>query len=173
MTQLSWGAKVSPAFIERLLQITDGFGWARVQASWLMACIAFETGTSFSPSIKNGAGSGATGLIQFMPKTAIGLSTTTEALAKMTAVEQLDYVERYFRPYHKRIKTLSDMYMAILMPKYIARPLDEVIFSGGIAYRQNSGLDSNRDGVVTKGEASDRVRKLHEKGLLGGNVATI
>jgi hypothetical protein len=58
-----------------------------------MAAMAFETGETFSPSIKNKA-SGATGLIQFMRSTAKGSGTTTAALAEMTAVDQLDFVEK-------------------------------------------------------------------------------
>ena len=119
----------------------------------------FETGGTFSPSIRNAAGSGATGLIQFMPSTAKGLGTTTDKLALMTAVEQLDYVARYFRPYAKRVKTLSDMYMAILLPSAIGKPENHPLFSGGVAYRQNSGLDTDKDGKVTKAEASAKVMK--------------
>jgi soluble lytic murein transglycosylase-like protein len=37
-----------------------------------MACMAWESGRSFRPDVKNMAGSGATGLIQFMPTTAAG-----------------------------------------------------------------------------------------------------
>lgn len=36
-----------------------------------MACMAFETGETFSPNEPNKADSGAVGLIQFMPKVAI------------------------------------------------------------------------------------------------------
>jgi len=133
-----------------------------------MACMAFESAETFSPSIKNAAGSGATGLIQFMPMTALGLGTNVDALASMGETEQLDYVRRYFSSYAKRIGNLSDMYMAILMPKYIGQPDDAVLFSGGRPYRQNSGLDANRDGLVTKSEASARVQRMLEKGLRAG-----
>lgn len=47
----------------------------------------------------NAPGSGAIGLIQFMPSTAKGLGTSTSALKQMTAVDQLAYVEKYFAPY--------------------------------------------------------------------------
>ena len=81
-----------------------------------MAAMAFETGRDkFSASSVNRI-SGATGLIQFMPSTAIGLGTTTAALAAMTAEDQLEYVERYFKPYRNRLNTLEDLYMAILWP---------------------------------------------------------
>ena len=47
----------------------------------ILSVMAFETGGSFDPAQKNLAGSGATGLIQFMPDTARGLGTTTQQLA--------------------------------------------------------------------------------------------
>jgi hypothetical protein len=165
MSKISWGAKVSQDFNNRTEKMRANFGWTQDHRSWLMGCIAFESGETFSPAIKNAAGSGATGLIQFMPATARDLGTTTDVLAKMTAVQQLDYVEKYFRPYYKRINSLSDMYMAILLPKYVGQPDDAVLFSGGTAYRQNAGLDANKDGKITKAEASAKVRAKWEKGL--------
>lgn len=43
----------------------------------------------------------ATGLIQFMPKTAKGLGTSVEALKNMSAIEQLIYVEKYYKQFPK------------------------------------------------------------------------
>ena len=94
-----------------------------------MACIAFETAETFRPDIRNAAGSGAVGLIRFMPSTERGLGTSTEALTRMSAVEQLDWVRMYFKPYAGRLKTLSDVYMAILWPKAIGKPEDYVLFT--------------------------------------------
>jgi hypothetical protein len=165
MSQLAWGRAVSQKFVDKILEINSGFDWSDEHASWLMSCIAFESGETFSPSIKNAAGSGAVGLIQFMPSTAKYLKTTTDRLAAMSAIQQLDFVKLYFKPYAHRIDTLSDMYMSILMPKYIGQPENTEIFSGGIAYRQNSGLDKNKDGTVTKAEATAKVQQKYEKGL--------
>lgn len=53
------------------------------------------TGERFRANTVNRA-SGATGLIQFMPSTAKQLGTTTDKLAAMTEVDQLDYVAKYF-----------------------------------------------------------------------------
>lgn len=164
--QLAWGQKVSPKFISRVRQLCADFGWTNDHANWLMSCMAFESGETFSPSIKNAAGSGATGLIQFMPATARGMNTSVEFLASLTAEEQLYYVREYFKPYYKRIKTLSDMYMAILLPKYVGRPGDSALFvTGTTAYRQNSGLDSNKDGTVTKDEATAKVKAKLDRGM--------
>lgn len=152
---LAWGQKVSPEFRDELVRQCKRLRWTPEHASWLMACIAFESGETFSPRVRNAAGSGATGLIQFMPATARGLGTTTEKLAAMTAEEQLHYVGEYFRPYAARIAGLHDMYMAILMPKYVSAPMNAVLFNEGtVAYRQNSGLDKNTDGRITKAEAA-------------------
>lgn len=168
--RLAWGAHVSDAFIDRLFELAARFGWGLDHVNWLMACIAFETGRTFDPAQLNLAGSGATGLIQFMPRTAIGLGTTTEALAAMTAVEQLDYVESYFEPYKLRINTLPDMYLAILMPSYVSRPGGSVMFTDGTtAYRQNAGLDANTDGHITKDEAAQRVQAMLIEGQQAAN----
>jgi hypothetical protein len=145
-------------FEEKLKEVA-----AKLGIHWLdlKACIAFETGHTFSPSIRNKV-SGATGLIQFMKPTAKELGTTQDALAKMTDVEQLDYVYKYLVRYKSKLRTVEDIYMAILYPKAAGKPLNYVLFNSGVgkAYLQNKGLDLNKDGVVTKGEASAKVRKI-------------
>ena len=167
---LAWGAKVSAEFRERLFEVAAALG---VYPDYLMACIAFETAETFRPDIRNAAGSGAVGLIQFMPATARGLGTSTEALARMSAVEQLDLVRMYFKPYAGRLHTLSDVYMAILWPKAIGKPEGYVLWSKGTSpttYRQNSGLDVNGDHDITKAEAAGLVLAKLERGRLPGNL---
>lgn len=172
--KLPWGKKTGEAFCHSVLGVADNLGWSVDLAGCLMASMAFESGCTFSPSIKNAAGSGATGLIQFMPATARGLGTTVEALAQMSAIEQLEWVEKYFRPYSSRIHTLPDMYMAILLPKYVSAPSSSVLFSGDtIAYRQNAGLDADSDGKITKYEASEKVRSMLIEGMRPENAAII
>ena len=63
----------------------------------------------------------ATGLIQFMPKTAEGLGTSTEELSKMSRSEQLEYVDKHFETNLKgRLGDeggdISDLYMSVLFP---------------------------------------------------------
>lgn len=150
-----------------MANIAESLGMPKDGADWLMACIAWETGESFSPSVRNSAGSGATGLIQFMPSTDKGLGTSTEALSKLSAEAQLDYVYRYFLPYRGRLQSLADTYMAILWPAGIGKPLDWVLWSAltsPITYRQNAGLDINRNGVITKAEAVAKVQAKLDKG---------
>ena len=135
----------------------------------LYAVMDFETGGTFDPAQKNAAGSGATGLIQFMPSTAEGLGTTTEDLAKMTRTEQLVYVDRYLENKNIQGAGVEDLYMSVLFPAAVGRPNDFVLFGKGastfgntdysepIYYDQNSGLDLNKDGSITKAEAASKV----------------
>lgn len=165
---LAWGAKVSPVFRDRVRWIGETLN---VNPDYLMACMAWETGEKFTANVKNMAGSGATGLIQFMPSTAVSLGTTTAKLAKMTAEDQLNYVYKYFRPYKGRLNNLGDVYMAILWPKGVGKPDSYVVFDGGVAYRQNAGLDINKDGKVTRGECIKKVQDKLAKGLQANNMA--
>lgn len=171
--KLAWGARVTPSFAAGVRRTADRLG---IDASDLMACIAFETGLMFDSATRNGAGSGAVGLIQFLPSTATALGTSTEALASMPNLSQLGYVEAYFRPYKGRLKNLGDVYMAILWPGGIGKPDSWVMFrrddpKAPKLYIQNAGLDYNRDGVITRGEAVARVAAMREAGLRPENAA--
>lgn len=168
--KIAWGKKVSQTFKERVLWIADALG---CDANHLMACMAWESAETFRPDIKNAAGSGATGLIQFMPRTARGLGTTTEALAKMTPEDQLRYVYEYFKPWAGRLLNLGDVYMAILWPKAVGQPDHYVLFDKKktpTTFRQNAGLDVNKDGLVTRAECLVKVNQKLAKGLLPSNL---
>jgi len=146
---------VSQDFKDKVMQIADRLG---TNPNFLMAVMSFESG--LNPRAKNRF-TGATGLIQFMPSTARGLRTTIEAIAEMSAEEQLDLVEQYFKPYKNRLLTIEDAYMAVLWPKAIGKKKDYVLFEKpSTAYQQNSGLDVDRDGRVTVFDATDRVRRI-------------
>lgn len=164
--RLAWGKKVSRDFAARLINaaMRDGY-----DPSHAMAAMWFES--KLNPQAVN-ALSGATGLIQFMPSTALDLNTTVDALARMNAEEQLDYVERYFHRYAGRISNLHDLYMCILWPKAVGQPDSFVLFEkGSKAYEQNKSLDLDGDGKITKYEACAFVRKSLSTGLLDENAS--
>lgn len=168
--RLCWGARVSPTFRARVHWIAHDLG---LKADDLMACMAWESGETFSPAIRNGAGSGATGLIQFMPKTAISLGTTVERLAGMAAEDQLNFVYKYFRPWKGRLQNLGDIYMAILWPAGVGQPDSYVLWEKGArptTYRQNAGLDSDKDGRITRAECLGKIREKQARGFQPGNV---
>lgn len=175
-TDLLWGKKVSTEFKAGVLWIEDQLG---LNANWLMACMHFETGGTFSAKTKNLAGSSGLGLIQFMKSTHAGmlkqypnlrnLAPTHADLAKLSDVQQLSFVYYYFKSFGKRLDdwSLEDTYMAILYPAAIGKQLAWAMpwAAGSLAYKQNSGLDLNKDEVITKAEACAGVRKSAELGL--------
>lgn len=167
---LAWGNSVSAEFRAAVFALCARQG---LVPDYLMACMAWESAETFSPNIRNAAGSGAVGLVQFMPATARALGTTADALAKLTAVQQLDCVERYFKPYAGRLRSLSDHYMAILWPAAIGKPEHSALWDAAsrpTTYRQNAGLDSNRDRVITKAEAAGKVAVKLERGRGAGRL---
>lgn len=164
--KLAWGAKVSPEFRGRVLRIGAHLD---VDPSGVMAVMAFETGRTFSPSVWNAVNHAYVGLIQFGADAAADLGTTTQALAAMTAVDQLEYVERYFAmriAKYGPLRTLSDLYMAVLYPPAIGVPENAPIFTApSKAYEQNKALDVNKDGVITKAEAAAFVARVLAEGM--------
>ena len=163
--KIAWGKKVSLEFKEKVIEICINL---KINPDFLMSCMAFETGETFSASIKNPVAS-AIGLIQFLETTAASLGTTTSKLANMSEVEQLEYVEKYFMPYAGKIETIEDIYMAIIYPKAVGKSNDYVLFSSSSSsYIANKGLDKNMDGSITKEEAAAKVKEKLEKGLKKG-----
>ena len=159
---VAWGKQVSPDFRRKAVAVAHRLG---LDPSTLMAVIAFETGRRFHPATLNRR-SGATGLIQFMPKTAAALGTSTKALAAMSAERQLDFVEKYLKPYAGRMTDLPSAYMAVLWPVAVRKPLSHVLFAAGTAaYEQNRGLDADKDGKVTKAEAAAKVQRMLVEGM--------
>lgn len=171
MTQvnLCWGAKVPRSFALRVITAGQDFD---MDPNWFMACMAFETGRTFSPSVKN-PNSSATGLIQFMWSTAQEYGTSPALLALMSQDKQFDYVWLYFRDAikaHGPLTSLADCYMAILNPVAIGKPMDyEMWVKGSSAYAANAGLDANKDHKITKAEAAARVAEMLTEGLLPPN----
>jgi hypothetical protein len=168
IVMLAWGKKVSSEFRLRVTASSRELG---CHPDDMMACIAFESAETFRADIRNAAGSGAVGLIQFMPQTAAALGTSTDQLVRMTPEQQLSVVECYFAPRAGQLKSIEDLYMAILWPAAIGKPDDYVLFDRADAahpklYLQNRGLDFNANGRITKREAAAGPRAKLAKGLL-------
>ncbi|WEZ85501.1 lytic transglycosylase (plasmid) [Rhizobium sp. 32-5/1] len=165
---IAWGHYVDKKFGDdkfkkKVIAICEGMD---CDANYLMAAMSFETARSFSAKQKNLAGGSATGLIQFTPIAAADLGTTVAELATMTELRQLDFVEEYMKRWAKGrpFKKLSDVYMAILAPAFFGSSDGTSIYeSPSKNYKANDGLDANRDGKITVGEATAKVLvHLHE-----------
>ena len=149
-----WTNKKSSAFVNKTVTIAQDL---QINPNDLFAIMDFESAGIDHRNVN--PLSGATGLIQFMPSTARGLGTSTQALKSMSEIEQLDYVKKYFQPYKGRIKDLPDVYCAVLWPKCVGKSSDYVLFTrGNITYTQNNGFDKNKDGIITKQEITTLVK---------------
>lgn len=154
-------------FLDKVVSVSSELG---LDPNDLLRVIDFETAGSFSPKAqpirKDGTKiSSATGLIQFLEKTANSLGTTTAELAGMTAVEQLDFVKAYFKPFKGRIKNFGDVYMAVHWPAGVGKDDSYVMYKkGSDSYNANKGLDTNGDGTVTRGETLARLFSATGKG---------
>ena len=94
--------------------------------------------------------SSATGLIQFMESTARGLGTTTAELGRMTAAQQMQYVERYFRSVGlPRGADAATIYAYVFLPGRARSPDGVLTRRGESYYNANPNLDANGDGVIT------------------------
>jgi hypothetical protein len=152
--------KVSPEFASKVKAFSARLGMV---PDFVMTVMSFETVDTFSPSIKNPS-STATGLIQFMAATAAAMGTSCAALAAMSAVDQLDYVERYFKSQiasYGPLTTLEDTYFAVFYPAAIKQPLTYT-FSPSV-YAVNKVFDLDKSGTMTKKEVSDTLYNYVKK----------
>ena len=131
----------------------------------LLAVMSSETAGTFDPAIHPPKG-GATGLIQFMPETARTLGTTTEKLARMSQVEQLVYVERFFQPHAKRNlaeRRPVDTYLAVFAPSHIGEDMSSVVYAApSKEYKANIKLDTGKD---------DKIQVSEVAAVIGGVLA--
>jgi hypothetical protein len=145
-----------PDFNRKLEKVSSELG---VKSNDLIAIMKQESGVN--PQAVNKS-SGATGLIQFMPSTARRLGTSVEDLHRMTAVEQLDYVYKYFKMIGiKPGMGVGDLYIAVFYPAALGKDDNHVISSSGHAvYDQNKGLDRNNDGTITIADVKNSVSRF-------------
>jgi len=138
-------------FKDKVIAISNAL---RINPNWLM--MVFWKESKLNPAAVNPV-TGATGLIQFMPGTAMSLGTTTAALKTMSNVEQLEYVKKYYYPYRNYITKAEDLYLITFYPNAdkkhagtLSKP-DDWQFPNSV-YVANKGVDMNKDGVLTIGD---------------------
>ena len=167
----------------RIQQICTLLG---INPAWLMMVMWSESrlnaqavnkqpGDSDNPQIR--AATRATGLIQFMPDTALNQGTTTKALYAMTAIDQLGYVYKYFKPWTGKIKSYFDLYLVTFFPDAIGKPDDYILqtkkLSAATIAKQNPFFDVNKDGKLTVGEIKRRMYESIPKAIVAEVVSEI
>lgn len=151
-------------FRSKVIEISERLD---IEPSWLMAVMYTES--RFDTRVKNARGSGATGLIQWMPETlkGDGYGMNTDQLSKLSHVQQLDLVYRYLSKVQKtygKFENLTETYLAVLRPKTLENKDDfcSILFQKGTkSYGQNSDLDKNKDGLITISDIDKHMQNLY------------
>ena len=113
-----------PEFNSKLDKVAKALG---IESDVLRRIIKFETAGSFSPTSQDPYGV-SIGLIGFTRQTANALGTSREELAKMTAVEQLDYVYKFYKMNGLRPGSdIGTIYMLTFMPAFAYSPDNTVL----------------------------------------------
>lgn len=154
-----------PAFEQKVRTISQQL---EIPPEWLMAVMHSES--RFDASVKNRQGSGATGIIQFMPNTASDLNITTDKLRNMNHMEQLDFVFQYLQEKqqtYRTFETLTDLYLAILYPAALNEQFCYTLYANPEkAYIQNKGLDIDKDGKVNIQDVDRHLQKKYPSAYL-------
>jgi hypothetical protein len=113
--------------------------------------LLFRIESGGNPKARNPL-SNAVGLIQWLPKTAVGFGTTTRELYNMSTTEQLEHVEKYLEYYEPEegYQDFIDIYLAVFHPAALGKSNNYIIGKqGSKAVVQNQFVDKNKDGVLT------------------------
>lgn len=157
-SETAGAAATSDDFNAELNRVSSKFS---VNPADMLALMRSES--SINPQAVNPT-TGATGLIQFMPRTARSLGTTTEELRGMTAAQQMKYVEKYFDSVRLPSgASAGKLYAYVFLPGRANR--DVLTQQGENFYEANRGLDMDRDGKITIADLDARMARY------GGTLA--
>jgi hypothetical protein len=149
--------KNKDAFINKVIAISARLD---IDPNWLMHVMWNES--RLNPAIVNSK-TAATGLIQFMPTTARELGTSVALLAKMSNIQQLDYVEKYLSRYKSKIDSYVDLYFSVFFPVAMGKPLNWVLqtskLTPALIASQNPSFDLNKDRQLTVAEVQTAMLK--------------
>lgn len=143
-----------PAFISRLKEVADNIGTDSINLAKVMWAESRLDPTALEKR------AGASGLIGFMPFTATALGTSTFELRKMSAVQQLEYVEKYFEKFKGRLKTLDDLYLVTFYPSAVGKADDYVVGSDRSDEYAKKVADQNP--AIAKGKPYVTKADFHE-----------
>lgn len=190
---LIWGAKVNCTFRKKVVEISKEL-WGEAKkiekANMLMAVFAWESGETFAVDVPNINNSGATGLIQIMPKTYTSLTkkkptlistskyhgkslTHIKELAQMTQVQYLDLVKQYFLPLKGKDVSFIDFYLQVLFPASAERGEHTVFAKNKELLDVRDHMDKRVDKFAKNnmdGWYIDASGKLHKDGKKDGKV---
>jgi hypothetical protein len=148
-------ADLSDGFFDAVRSASQTLGNEPVD---LLGVMMNESGVKATAHNPNGD---AGGLIQFMPQTLVNLGWTDghDAFRRLSAEEQMPFVERYFQPYaSKGLSPAARLYQATFLPATLdaGSDLDTVVCGQNgpfaFAYGPNKGFDRDGKGFITVGD---------------------
>lgn len=156
------GRDLGPEFINKVKEIAKN-----INCDWQDLLGVMQAESGINPQQWN-PGRTAVGLIQFTDLSVkelnqkCGLSLTKEKISQMSAIEQLDLVEKYlkiaksytFSPSAKL--SSADLYAIVFLP---GRANRDVLTRRGEGYYHSNPIDENHDGVISKADLAIRVAK--------------
>lgn len=153
-------SRLGKGFSQKCEQVASKLG---CNTGDLLAMMYSESGLKTNARNKS---SNAVGLIQFIPSTLSGNGYTTEQVASMSAVEQLDVVADIFMKAKKMAGYGANeridggtLYAINWLPAYAKK--NTLATQGGKYYSR--GLDMNKDGSVTKNDLSQRLQAKYSE----------
>jgi len=157
-------ARKEPGFMPTLSNAVKSLG---VNIQDILAVIQKESG--FNPAARNSK-SGASGLIQFMPRTAKSLGTSVEEIRAMSGTEQIPLIQKYFWPYRGKLNSIEDLYLVTFLPAALNLTDNFVVgiknskdkiwgIEQGALYSQNKGFDADKKGYYTVGDIKNSIRQ--------------
>ena len=152
-TRWAWTSDLPDDFFPAAKAVAKAIGCGEVFS--LLGPMAYESG--LRPGAVN-ADTGAVGLIQLLPVNlpAVRWTAGPEAFARLSAVEQLPYAQRYLERY-KPLASVAHVYLAIFAPARLpdAGNPDAPLYSAASdllrhsnAFALNAGLDADGDEVI-------------------------
>jgi hypothetical protein len=155
--QFYWSDKLTCKERKKVLEVCSEL-WGEenksVKASELMSIIHLESAETFSPSADNRRG--YSGLIQFSDASAKSLGTTRSELKKMSFVEQMDYVKRYFERKKDLLNTMMDLYLLVMKPSAVGqgKNKDYAIFDESVSVPDGDGSNTS---------AAERMKNINKE----------
>lgn len=145
---------VSAAFSAKVRQVAASL---KINSDWLMMVMYNES--RFNPAATNSIG--AVGLIQFIPSTYQKWGYTKGQLQAMSALDQLDLVERFYSKAKGKFSSYPDLHLYAFFPAALGKPdswvLETSTLPATTVAAHNPGFDLNKDSKITVGEYKQRV----------------
>lgn len=146
------------AFEAKVIAISNFLG---TEPNYLMQIFYAES--KVNPQAQNIQGGRliAAGLLQWTK--ASGMVGAPAAALKLTALQQLDEVKKYFTPYRGRLNSYYDVYLATFFPAAVNKPDTYVLqtknLSAALIAKQNPAVNIIKDNKITVAEFKEYVYK--------------